>query len=101
MSGYDSPRTAIGVLEEDPTLGQQAVQGSSKLCIDETSPRRGHGSSMEHFFGPSGGLYCPKNYFEKSWGNNSATRTCSPMKILEMKVKFDISKSPIDYGVFW
>ena len=42
-SGYESPKGPLGVLEEDPTLGQQAAQGGYKLCIDETSPRRGHG----------------------------------------------------------
>lgn len=39
--GYDSPR--------DPTLGQQPAQDGTELCMDESSPRRGHDSPMAIF----------------------------------------------------
>ena len=47
-----SPRTTLGVLGEDPTIGQKTAQGSMRLYMEKNSPRRGLGSPMEKKFGP-------------------------------------------------
>uniref|UniRef100_M1DSZ2 Uncharacterized protein n=1 Tax=Solanum tuberosum TaxID=4113 RepID=M1DSZ2_SOLTU len=41
MFGYDASGATLRVPEEDPNLGQASCQGSLKLYLEGTCPRRG------------------------------------------------------------
>lgn len=52
-SGYDSPRTNLGFLEEDPTFVQQAARGSNNLFLKETYQRHKLGSPQDNIWSTS------------------------------------------------
>ena len=89
-SRYDLPRIALGIHEGSPNFGQAGCPRQQNLCFGETQT---HLTLIAHF--------TIQNYFPRTCGNSSATRTCPSTKIPKLKVEFDMSKSPNKYGVFW
>lgn len=46
MSGYNFPKTALGIFGENPTFGQQAIKDSKQILIEQTGPRLRKKSSL-------------------------------------------------------
>ena len=97
-AGNKSPRTVLGVLEEDPSLSQQAAQRQQRFVHGWSRSASWNRVCIGQKFFPRRTLYFPKIYFQKSCRNSSATRTCSLTKILKIKVKFDMSTTPKKCG---
>lgn len=94
--GYDSPRTAQRIVEEDPNMGQEAAKAArpGPRWGDQSTSLAWHSTCLR-ISRLSRGLPSKKIIHVTNYWGASATRSHVPDVAASLKVELEVSKSPI------